>query len=158
MEQQNSNGNNQMKKTLIICGSILAVAVIALVCIMILTNQKTPNQAEMLNGGMLMDPSEMTFEEFCMGMKKDLPQETMNEVKRLYEVLQKAFEDEDMDKVNEVYKELEQLDVYDFSQFEDMGLDGGVIIMDENGNVSIPDEIPDEIIEQIEIIKENMGQ
>lgn len=149
MEKQNTEGNNQMKKTLIICGSILAVAIIAIVCIILLTGQNQ-NQTEMLNGTMLMDPSEMTFEEFCMGMKKDLPQETMDEVKRLYEEMQKAFEDEDMDKVNDIYEQLDQLDVYDFSQFEHMEKAGAVIITDKNGNEVTP---PDEILEQIENAK-----
>lgn len=113
MEKQNTEGNNQMKKTLIICGSILAVAVIAIVCIILLTNQNQ-NQNEVLNDGMVMDPSEMTFEEFCMGMKKDLPQETMDEVKRLYDELQKAQENNQIDRVSEIFEELNQLDVYDF--------------------------------------------
>lgn len=146
MEKQNTEGNNQMKKTLIICGSILAVAVIAMVCIIILTNQNQ-NQTEILNGGMMMDPSEMTFEEFCMGMKKDLSPEIMEEVRRLFDEMKKAYKNNQEERIGEIYEELNKLDVYDNHINLDMGdfdigdidfsdMDSGsVIIMDENGNV-----------------------
>lgn len=141
MEQQETKPKNDMKKTLIICGSAIVVAAIALVCVLVLTGNNNSGLAEI--NGTLMNGGEMTFEDFCFGMKEDLPQETMDEVKRLYEEAKQAMKEGDMDKLDEVYQELDSLDVFDFSNIniESLGNMEGVIIMDENGNML--DELPE---------------
>jgi flagellar basal body-associated protein FliL len=151
MENQNltnTKGSNQTKKTLIICGSIVIVAVIVMVCIFMLQGKKNTNNMEIMDNGAFLSGSEMSFEDFCMGMKKDLPQETMDEVKRLYDAMKQAEKDKDMDRIGEIFEELAQLDVFDNSGF-DMISSGSVIITDENGNILKGEDIPDEIKDQI---------
>lgn len=142
MEQQETKPKNDMKKTLIICGSAIVVAAIALVCVLVLAGNGNSGVSD-ITSGTIMNGGEMTFEDFCFGMKEDLPQETMDEVKRLYEEAKQAMKEGDMDKLDEVYQELDSLDVFDFSNIniESLGNMEGVIIMDENGNML--DELPE---------------
>lgn len=111
---ENTDKKNDMKKTLIICGSAVLVAAIALVCVLTLGNGANSNTSE---DAVLID-GEMTFEDFCFEMKEDLPQETMDEVNRLYEEVKQAMKDGDMEKVEKVYTQLAELDVYDYSNVD----------------------------------------
>lgn len=152
MENQNSitpKGSNQTKKTLIVCGSIVIVAVIAMVCIFVLQGKKNTNNMAIMDNGMIMGGSEMSFEQFCMGMKEDLPQETMDEVKKLYDEMKQAEKDKDMDRVGEIFEELAHLDVFDTNGFDMVPGGASVIITDMDGNVISGEDIPDEIRDQI---------
>ena len=133
MENNEVKPKNDIKKTLIICGTVLAVVVIALVCVFVLTGKPSAEAGLSGNSGVI-DAGDLSFEQFTMGMKQDLPPETMEEVKRLYAQVQKAMEENDTDKMSEAFEELNALDVFDESM---MNMDSmeGVIIMDENGNV-----------------------
>lgn len=150
MENQNANQSKESstKKILIICGSVVLVALIAMVCVFMLQGKKNTSNLESMDGNMIMDMSKLSFEDFSMGMKKDLPKETMDEVKRLYEKIIQASKDNKMDKVTELYDELFKLDVYDMETTGD-GEVAGVIIMDENGNILEGGEIPDDLKDEL---------
>lgn len=141
MEQQETKQNNGNKKTLIICGSAVLVAAIALVCVLILGGGNSDNMS-------FMD-GEMTFEAFCFGIKEDVPQETMDEVKRLYEQAKQAMKDGDQAKLNKVYEDLDELNIFDYSNL-DTGFEttDGTAFSDESGNPIDIDDI--EIINNVE--------
>ena len=139
MEQNEAKPKSDIKKTIIICGTILVVVVIALVCVLVLTGKPSP-EAELPGNPSVIGAEDMSFEQFTMGMKQDLPPETMDEVKRLYEQVQKAMKENDTDKMSEAFEELSALGVFDESMMNMDSMDG-VIIMDENGNVL--DELPE---------------
>lgn len=128
---ENTDKKSDMKKTLIICGSAVLVAAIALVCVLTLGNGGNSST----NGDVLFE-GEMTFEDFCLGMKKDLPEETMEEVKRLYEEAKKAMKDGDMEKVEKVYTELANLDVYDLSNTDNFQIIDGTASSDMEAETS----------------------
>ena len=133
MEKSEVKSKNDIKKTIIICGTILVVVVIALVCVLVLTG-KPSAEPVLSDNPAAIGADDMTFEQFTMGMKKDLPPETMEEVKRLYEQVQEAMEENETDKMQEAFEELNALDVFDMSMMNMDSMDG-VIIMDEDGNV-----------------------
>lgn len=121
MEQQKETKQSDNKKTLIICGSAVLIAAIALVCVIVLGGGANSGMDE----DMGLFGGELTFEDFCLGMKKDLPEETMNEVKRLYEEAKQAMKDGDVKKIEKVYEELASLDVYDDSGFGALDVSDG---------------------------------
>lgn len=92
-----------MKKTIIIMGSLILAAIIALTLVLVLKPQnKRPS--------MLRDmQTDMTFEQFTKSMKSDLPSETMDEVKELFE----KFKDADMEGKAEILNKLREMDVYE---------------------------------------------
>ena len=52
-----------------------------------------------------------TFEEFCVGMKDDLSEEVLEEVRDLYEQWVEAEKNGDADRMTEIYEQLVDLDV-----------------------------------------------
>ena len=52
-----------------------------------------------------------TFEEFCVGMKDDLSEEVLEEVRDLYEQWVEAEKNMDSDRMTEIYEQLVDLDV-----------------------------------------------
>ena len=140
MEKQEMKMGNQersRKKTLIVCITTIAVVTIVLVCVLIINSSKTDTEDM---DAVLMN-SDMTFEEFCDGMKEDLSDEVMAEVEQLYEEAKQALEAEDNDALNEVYEKLAKLDVYEAGTVNDF--DSHVIIDDENSGepVTIGDSV-----------------
>ena len=140
MEKQEMKMGNQKrsrKKTLIVCVTTIAVVTIVLVCVLIINSSKTDTEDM---DAVLMN-SDMTFEEFCDGMKEDLSDEVMAEVEQLYEEAKQALEAEDNDALNEVYEKLAKLDVYEAGTVNDF--DSHVIIDDENSGepVTIGDSV-----------------
>jgi hypothetical protein len=145
-----TNEKTMIKKTMWICGGALLFALIALGCILIFTSGRSRNQMGMLEGDILAGLNEMTFEEFRSGMKADLSQETLDEVKRIFEQMQQAAVENDAEKVMQLYAELNQLDVYDFNP-QDLpeGVIGNAVILDQDGNAVDPDDLPEELQELI---------
>lgn len=90
-----------MKKTIIIMGSLVLVAVIALTLVIALKPKRQQNVP--IEGRL-----DMTFEMFTKSMKEDLSNETMDKVEELY----KKFEKGDMKVKAEVLKELREMGVY----------------------------------------------
>ena len=96
-----------MKKTLIICGTIVLVAIIALAAVLVLKSDG------MDKGGYddkaLRELPDMTYEEFTKGMSADLSREVQAEVDMLYE----QYQDADQQRRAEIFRELKGLGIYE---------------------------------------------
>lgn len=145
MENQNENGNMRTKRLLIICGCIIVVAAIALIGVLVLKDRNKSNLPDFLDQTEMIGIEDMTFEQFSMGMRKDLPAETLEEAKRLFAELQQATADGDAARVDEINLELSGLDLYDFDLSNMQS--GTVMAFDSDGNPIDPEDFPEEIRE-----------
>lgn len=90
-----------MKKTIIIMGSLVLVAIIALILVIAL---RGGDKAAGRGGRAKM---EITYEQFSQNLKDDLSQETLEEVEALFEELQDA----DTEGKAAIFKELNDMGV-----------------------------------------------
>jgi len=103
-----------MKKTLIICGTFVLVAVIALVTVIVLKADGPGTDEGYDKGEKFREMPDMTYEEFTKGMKKDLSRELKAEVDALFEEYQTA----DQDRRSEIFTDLYSLGVYEGKEYD----------------------------------------
>jgi len=97
-----------MKKTLLICIALILLATAGLVTVIVLKNPGAADgQDKKAGGGKLAE--EMTFEQFTEPMIDDMSAEMMDEVERLYKVMQNAQSEQE---AFDIYEELINLGVY----------------------------------------------
>lgn len=145
MENQNVNESMKTKRLLIICGCIIVVAAIALIGVLVLKDRNENSLPDFLDQAAMVGIEEMTFEQYSMGMRKDLPAETLEEAKRLFEELQQASADGDAGRMNEINMELARLDLFDFDLSNMQSRT--VMAFDAEGNPVDPEDFPEEIKE-----------
>lgn len=75
------------------------------------TNEKDEKAQESFADGTPYESGSLTFEEFCLGMKANLSQEVMEELRALYEQFMEAEKNNDADKIMELYETLVDMDV-----------------------------------------------
>jgi len=100
--------DNNMKKTIIICVTLVLVTVLGLTAVIIIKNSQNKEEMQKINS-----IGEMSYEDFTFGMKEDLSQEVIDEVKSLYYDFLQALENNDDKAINNVFDKLSKLDVYD---------------------------------------------
>lgn len=98
-----------MKKTLIICGSIVLAAVIVLVLVLVLKGEEPALDKKFDKGDKVYELPDMTYEEFTKGMSRTLSREVQTEVDALFEQYQSA----DQQRRTEIFNELFNLGVYE---------------------------------------------
>jgi len=103
-----------MKKTLIICGTTILVAVIALITTIVLKADGSATNKEYDKSKELKELPDMTYEEFTKGMSKDLSREVLAEVDALFEEYQSA----DQERRNEIFTDLYYLGVYEGKEYD----------------------------------------
>ncbi len=102
-----------MKKTLIICGTFLLVAVIAVVITIVLKADVSATNKEYDKNKELQELPDMTYEEFAKGMSKNLSREVQAEVDALFEEYQTA----NQERRNEIFTDLYYLGVYEGKEY-----------------------------------------
>jgi hypothetical protein len=113
-----------MKKTLIICGTIVLAAVIALVLVVVLKADDTaavPEKGDMEKGQKVREFVDMTYEEFTKGMDENLSYEVQTQVDALYEEYQGA----DQERRALIFRELLGLGVYEGKSLDKGEYDAG---------------------------------
>lgn len=97
-----------MKKTLIICGAVVLVAVIALVLVLVLKADGTGIEKEFDKGEKTRELPDMTYEEFIKGIDENLSREVRTQVDALFEEYQSAGQE----RRAQIFDELINLKVY----------------------------------------------
>ena len=151
MEEKNIPKKNENKRLMIICATIVLVAVMALVSVIVLKNNSSEAGYDMY--GDLSD-FEMTYEDFTYGMKADLSADVEEQVKALYDEFLQASKNNDEKAIMEIFEKLDSMDVYDEATMGNMEIveltpeelaqldpDGDGIIVFEG------DEIPEGFVE-----------
>ena len=142
--------NTSNKKLIIICTTIILVVAIVMTGVFIITKDNPSKNVVIGDIGNMID-MEMSYEDFTFGMKEDLSQEIMDEVKSLYDEFLQALENNDDKEINSVFEKLSKLEVYDEGamqsgmieispeEFAKLDPDGdGIIVFGEEG---FPDDI-----------------
>ncbi|MCK5129496.1 MAG: hypothetical protein KAQ68_06580 [Clostridiales bacterium] len=147
--------NTSNKKLIIICTTIILVVAIVMTGVFIITKDK-PSKNVVIGGMGNMIDMEMSYEDFTFGMKEDLSQEVMDEVKSLYDEFLQALENNDDKEINNVFEKLSNLEVYDEGamqsgmieispeEFAKLDPDGDGIIVFDKGD--LPDGVEVESI------------
>lgn len=110
MEENKTPQKNENKRLIIICATIILVAVMALLGVIILKNNSTNPEYEIYGD---LSGIEMTYEDFTYGMKEDLSADVEQQVKDLYDEFLEANENNDQEAITAVFNKLDKLDVYD---------------------------------------------
>lgn len=104
---QDKSVDKSGKKVMILC-IVTLVVVVSFAGVMLALNRNKTDELP-------FEQFEMSYKDFKMGMKTDLSQETEKNVKEIYDQMSKALKNGDNKKIDELYGELDKLDVYDSS-------------------------------------------
>lgn len=143
METNNTSKKNEYKKLIIICSTIALVAAMALVGVLVLKNNSSKSDYEMM--GDLSD-FEMTYEDFAYGLKEDMSADEQAQVEALYNEFLEASKNNDENAMMDIFARLDELDLYDESmmgqmvelteeEWAELDPDGDGIIVFEDGEI-----------------------
>ena len=127
-----------MKKTIIICSSIIFVSISSLTLFLILFNNGNSASADaqlQMNGQNLMSmiTEDMTYEEFSESFQDGLSDETLSEAESLFSEIKEAMSSEDTETLSDLLIQINSLNLFEQSgnmQFGPGSGDSGFDITD----------------------------
>ena len=108
-----------MKKTIIICSSIMVVAISSLTVFLVFlnkTNTAAADGSQMMNQSLMgMITEDMTFEEFSESFQDGLSDETLAEAEKVFDEIQEAMAVEDTEEMRDLMIQLNSLNLFEDS-------------------------------------------